>query len=118
MYSIKKVVGVIVPLLILSVYFISCDDDDCPTCSSFGISITCPSDTVVPINLSSPEEIGVYPTVSSKCMSDPTVTSIDSVPEGMTGGFIRIWEVTDSCGNSARCLQSIGLGAPEPVAHH
>lgn len=103
----------IVTLLILGVilFIYSCggdkrvDPDD-------ALTIACPPDTVVPINFSSPEQIGIYPMVTSTCMDDPPVTSRDSVPTGMSGGLIRIWKVSDTCGNAESCLQHIGQGAP------
>ena len=104
-------------LLVLAVMAIalvsSCSESDVVTYPDVTLSITCPADTIVPINLSDPDEIGVYPTVVSNCVGGYALSSRDSIPEGMSGGLIRIWEAADSCGNSVRCLQSIGLGAPQ-----
>lgn len=101
----------IVTLLVLAVtlFAYSCGDNGGVNPDN-DITMTCPPDTVVPINLSSPEEIGVYPVVTSSCMDNPTITSRDSFPQ--PGGLIRIWEVSDTCGNTQTCMQTIGLGAP------
>lgn len=102
-----------VSILVLAALLLicSCGDDDA-VAPEDALTITCPADTVVPINLSSPSQIGVYPEVECTCMDNPAVTSRDSVPDGMSGGLIRIWEVSDTCGNSEFCTQHVGLGAP------
>jgi hypothetical protein len=104
-----KLATFLILAVILCVY--SCGDDN-PVDPEDALTISCPPDTVVPINLSSPEQIGIYPSVTSTCMDNPTVISRDSIPEGMTGGLVRIWEVSDTCGNMESCTQTIGLGAP------
>ncbi|MBU1320697.1 MAG: hypothetical protein KKH67_16095 [candidate division Zixibacteria bacterium] len=73
--------------------------------------VTCPSDTVIPINSSyEPECTGGYPVVTDNCDPSPSVTYRDS---SLAGGIVRIWSSEDDCGNTSMCMQAIGLGAPE-----
>jgi len=75
-------------------------------------SITCPPDTMISFcDPTDPEHTGGYPSVFDNCDPEPLVSYWDSM---LVGGFVRIWTATDACLNSATCLQSIGIGAPEP----
>jgi len=101
-------------LLVLAVALAAgCDDAESPpgpNQQSDTLTITCPSDTVIPINCPShPDSLGMYPDVQSSCMADPYVIYADSF---IPGGIRRTWITADTCGNSDICIQSIGQGAP------
>jgi hypothetical protein len=81
-------------------------------CLNDTLILTCPPDTVIPINCpADPDSIGLYPVVEGDCMAEPYVSYTDSL---VPGGITRTWIASDTCGHADTCLQSIGQGAPGP----
>jgi hypothetical protein len=107
MYKLYSVI-----LLISTAMMVGCgSSSNPPGPTPDALVLTCPPDTVIPINEpTDPDSTGLVPEVESSCMDEPTITYSDSTP--MAGGLVRIWTAADTCGNADTCLQHIGLGAP------
>ncbi len=72
--------------------------------------ITCPSDTLIPINCPAhPDSLALYPLVLGGCMAQPFVNYTD---EFLLGTIRRTWIASDTCENSDTCVQYIGQGPP------
>lgn len=87
-----------------------CGDDDKPTPPVDEFVMTCPPDTVIPINESTdPDSTGLAAEVASICMDNPIISYSDTMH---VGGLIRVWIASDTCGYADTCVQAIGFGAP------
>lgn len=97
-------------VIFLTIIMLGCGDDDKPTPPADKFVLTCPPDTVIPINESTdPDSTGLVAVVESYCMDDPPVSYSDTMH---VGGLTRVWIASDTCGNADTCVQSIGFGAP------
>jgi hypothetical protein len=83
--------------------------------------VTCPVDVTLSCGQSTdPEDLG-FAHGTDNCDQDPAVTYTDSVVTGNCINeftILRKWEVSDQCGNSTVCMQTITLvdnAAPEIV---
>ena len=76
-------------------------------------SITCPDDVTVACGAdTSPAATGVAQ--GSDSCGDVTVGSDDGEPFDCPGSFVRTWTVTNACGLTSTCQQTINVSAPPP----
>jgi uncharacterized repeat protein (TIGR01451 family) len=75
-------------------------------------TISCPNDvTLTPLDSTLPANTG-SPTSADNCTGTSVLTFSDLITQGTCGGsflITRTWRATDVCGNSASCLQQIGI---------